>query len=117
MQKRIAVIVLRLGSQLFGAQTECTFNIEVDEVVDRVETAPETILGDNMAKFSDTSDDVLNVLDFVEGFCEFLLWRTELYMSVNDPYHIVSCVGYARERLDIPPEKKLSSHVESIAEE
>lgn len=63
-------------------------------MVDRVETAPETILGDNMAKFSDTSDDVLNVLDFIEGFCKFLLWRTGLYMSVNDPYHIILLVGW-----------------------
>jgi hypothetical protein len=84
-------------------------------VVDRVESAPETILGDDVAEFPDASDDVLNVLDLVEGFCEFLLWCPELYMLVND--HIICCVGYSRERLDIPPEKKLRSHVESIAEE
>lgn len=86
-------------------------------MVDGVQTAPETILGDDVAQFSDTSDDVLNVLDFVEGFREFLLWCPELYMSVNDLYRSIYCVGCSRERLDIPSEKKLSSYVESIAEE
>lgn len=72
VQKRVPVVVLGLGGELLWAQAKSPVNVLVDEVVDDGETVPEAGLGVEVAELAGAGDDVLDVLDLVEGLCELL---------------------------------------------
>lgn len=73
VQESVALLRLCVLAQLIRAEEQGLVNEVVDKVVNGVESAPECSLGNEWTEVTGSCEDILDVLDVVEGFGKLLL--------------------------------------------
>lgn len=82
VQKGVVLVGFGVGGEFLGAHAQGALDEVVDKAVHDFEAVVVGLFGDEGLELVGAGEDVLDALDFVEGFGEFLFWSSEKSVSL-----------------------------------